>query len=94
MEELKMNRHSSHSQSWMVWAALLLLLIPVLALAQSPHQRIYIGTYQAPQDNGEFALIVNDQGLGMLAAQYQVLEDHAASIEKDLGAPDPQVPNQ
>jgi hypothetical protein len=73
-----MNRHFARFQAGMVWAAL--LLTPVLALAQSPYEGIYLGTYQGPQDEGEFALIVNNRGDGTLAA-YDALDDRAF-IEK------------
>jgi hypothetical protein len=55
-----------------IWTAL--LLVPVLALAQSPYEGIYFGTYQGEADDGEFALIVNDRGYGTLAA-YDAVDD-------------------
>jgi hypothetical protein len=56
----------------MIWAAL--LVIPVLAFAQSPYEGIYIGDYQGTRDDGEFALIVDGQGYGTLAA-YDAVDD-------------------
>ena len=67
-----MNRLFLNWRPRMVWAVL--LLAPVLALAQSPHEGIYLGTFQGPYDDGEFALIVNDRGYGTLAA-YDSLND-------------------
>jgi hypothetical protein len=55
-----------------VWAAL--LLVPGFAIAQSPYEGIYFGSYQGPLDNGEFALIVDDRGRGTLAA-YDSADD-------------------
>jgi hypothetical protein len=49
-------------------AWVVLFLAPAIALAQSPHAGIYIGTYHGPRDDGEFALIVDDHGYGRLAA--------------------------
>ncbi len=67
-----MNRYISTWRAKILWAAL--LLVPVLALAQSPYEGIYIGTYLGTSDDGEFALIVNDRGYGTLAA-YDAVDD-------------------
>ena len=69
-----------HFQAGLVLAAL--LLIPVLALAQNPYEGIYFGTFQGPYDDGEFALIVNDQGHGTLAA-FDSMDD-SGFIENNI----------
>ena len=75
-----MNRRFPFLHAGLVLATL--LLIPFLALAQGPHEGIYFGTFQGPLDDGEFALIVNDQGHGTLAA-YDVLDD-SGLVEHDI----------
>lgn len=75
-----MNRHYITQSVWMAWVVL--LLAPILALAQSPYEGIYIGTYHGPGDDGEFALIVNDHGYGRLAAFDSV--DRAGYIEDNI----------
>jgi len=75
-----MNRHFLLWRVRAVWAAL--LLVPVLALAQSPHEGIYIGVFQGTADEGEFALIVDAQGDGTLAA-YDAVDD-TGYIEKNI----------
>jgi hypothetical protein len=64
----------------MVWAAL--LLVPVLAFAQSPHEGVYIGMYGGTRDAGEFALLVDGQGYGTLAAYDSV--DDVGYIERNI----------
>ncbi len=67
-----MNRHILSWRARTVWS--LLLLVPALALAQSPYQGIYFGTFQGTADDGEFALIVNDRGHGTLVV-YDAVDD-------------------
>ena len=64
------------------WAWVVLLLTPAVALAQSPYEGTYIGDYRGPGYDGEFALIVNDQGYGRLAAFDAV--DGAGYIEDNI----------
>ncbi len=75
-----MNRYLMNRSAWLAWVVL--LLAPGIALAQSPYAGIYIGTYHGPHDDGEFALIVNDQGYGRLAA-FDAL-DAAGYIEDNI----------
>ncbi len=67
-----MNQLYLSGRPWMIMVVLLLL--PVLTLAQSPYEGIYIGTYHGTSDNGQFALIVNTLGHGTLAA-YDAADD-------------------
>jgi len=75
-----MNRYYLFRRMGMVWAAM--LLVPVLAFAQSPYEGIYIGTYEGRRDDGEFALIVDGQGYGTLAA-YDAVDD-VSYIERNI----------
>jgi hypothetical protein len=80
VEERQMKRHFLHFQAGPVLAAL--LLIPTPALAQNPYEGIYFGTFHGLSDDGEFALIVNDQGHGTLAA-FDSMDD-SGFIEKNI----------
>jgi hypothetical protein len=80
MEALEMNRYFSLWRTGMAWAAL--LLVPVLAFAQSPYEGIYLGAYEGTRDDGEFALIVDGQGYGTLAAYDSV--DDVGYIERNI----------
>lgn len=75
-----MNRHFLLQLVRMVWVVL--LSVPAIALAESPYAGIYIGTYHGPRDNGEFALIVDDQGYGRLVAFDAV--DAAGYVEDNI----------
>ncbi len=71
---------------YLLWRARVVLaawlLVPVLAFAQSPHTGIYMGTYEGTRDDGEFALIVDDQGYGTLAS-YDAVDD-VGYIERNI----------
>jgi hypothetical protein len=78
--EAKMNQSYLYGRRWMVLAVLLLL--PILALAQNPYEGIYMGAYDGTRDDGEFALIVNNLGYATLAA-YDAVDD-IGYVEKNI----------